>query len=422
MGGGARASGRRATGRGQAGGLRRRSTGLALAAGVALAAAGGARGAAPGAGGEGGHCLSPNPFAGNEDCVQFGGDLALAEEACIAGEVSMPGASARWALGPCPTYESEDYAGECAHLTESGAEARSVMLVGGPATCEFLGRVVCGTFIPGGTWSPSPLCGGGAAEADGESETETEADGEPALPPLSESETETEAQGTAEAACPPPGFDAVADLNLTAWAEAPWYPLAQMPLAYQDVDSFYCVRASYKLIDENTVQVQNTAQEADGTSTPSADSPFKFLRAVIRDLTEPAKLAVGPPALPPEAYGSYWVVAAGSAVRDENVTDGVAYTLTDGPADGPFDWGIVSGGAPKQSASGGGCVAGTPGGFNEAGLWLFSREPLEGDEAEAMREAIEAHAEGLGLGVGDLEPVQQGGSCEYPPVLPVETQ
>ena len=264
---------------------------------------------------------------------------------------------------------------------------------------------------------PPPYAGGGGGgEADGESEPE--ADGEPEA----ESETEAEAEGTAEAACPPPGFDAVADLNLTAWAEAPWYPLAQMPLAYQDVDSFFCVRASYKLIDEKNVQVQNTAQEADGTSMPSADSPFKFLRAVVRDPTEPAKLAVGPPALPQEAYGSYWVVAAGSAARDENVTDGVAYTLTDGPPDGPFDWGIVSGGAPTQSASGGGCVAGTPGGFNEAGLWLFSREPLEGDEAEAMREAIEAHAESLGLGVGDLEPVQQGGSCEYPPVLPVETQ
>merc|ERR1712224_578995 len=68
-------------------------------------------------------------------------------------------------------------------------------------------------------------------------------------------------------------------------------------------------------VDESTVQVQNTAQDKDGTPSLEEGSPFEFLRAIVPDPEEPAKLAVGPPNLPPETYGSYWVVAAGSATR-----------------------------------------------------------------------------------------------------------
>ena len=389
------------------------------ALGALLAAAAGAAGAAAAAGG---HCLSENPFSGPDspDCVQFGGDLGSAQAACESGELSMPGATGEWAAGACSTYESEVYAGECVYETENGAEARQVMLLEGRATCQFLGSIVCGTFIPGGTWKPTPLCGGADEAAAGEAAVDSGADED------TDADEGTDAGAQAGdtpseggAACPPEGFDAVADLNLTAWAEAPWYPLAQMPLAYQGVETFFCVRASYKILDESTVQVQNTAEEEDGTPSPGDDSPFQFLRAVVQDPKEPAKLAVGPPSLPPEMYGSYWVVAAGSASQEGNGTD-ASFTLSDGPPEGPFDWGIVSGGAPKDPSPGGGCVAGTPGGFNEAGLWLFSREPLAGAEAEAMRAAVAAKASALGLGAGALEPVRQGAdaSCEYPPVLP----
>merc|ERR1719398_107153 len=240
------------------------------------------------------------------------------------------------------------YAGECVYETENGAEARQVMLLEGRATCQFLGSIVCGTFIPGGTWKPSPLCGGADEAAAGEAAVDSGADED------TDADEGTDAGAQAGdnpseggAACPPEGFDAVADLNLTAWAEAPWYPLAQMPLAYQGVETFFCVRASYKILDESTVQVQNTAEEEDGTPSPGDDSPFQFLRAVVQDPKEPAKLAVGPPSLPPEMYGSYWVVAAGSASQEGNGTD-ASFTLSDGPPEGPFDWGIVSGGAPKD--------------------------------------------------------------------------
>ena len=270
-------------------------------------------------------------------------------------------------------YESED-----------GVEARSVMVLGGPANCQFLGSMVCGTFIPGGAWNPGPACGG-TDEAGADEAADTDESPrivvdyfDPSVliwnqPGYNGSAALDAGAGYAypDGDCPPEGFDAVAGLNLTAWAEAPWYPLAQMPLAYQGVDTFYCVRASYKLVDESTVQVQNTAQDKDGTPSLEEGSPFEFLRAIVPDPEEPAKLAVGPPNLPPETYGSYWVVAAGSATRRPR--NDISYTLSDGPPEGPFDWGIVSGGAPKDSSPGGGCIAGAPGGLGGGGLarWLL---------------------------------------------------
>ena len=62
------------------------------------------------------------------------------------------------------------------------------------------------------------------------------------------------------AECPPPGLEPLpgSELNLDTWAAAPWYPMWQMPLAYQNADQLYCVRAAYLLEDERTVRVFNT--------------------------------------------------------------------------------------------------------------------------------------------------------------------
>ena len=126
-------------------------------------AAGGAEGGGAEAG-EGGFCLSPNTFTGGEDCVQFppGGDLGLAEEACASGEVSMPGQTGTFARGRCAGYASEAFAGECVAETDSGQRTALVLELGGEATCSSLRDQLC-PYIPGGSWSPSALCAGGAA-------------------------------------------------------------------------------------------------------------------------------------------------------------------------------------------------------------------------------------------------------------------
>ena len=127
-------------------------------------AAGGSEGVGAEAGEEG-FCLSQNTFTGGEDCVQFppGGDLALAEEACTSGEVSMPGQTGTFARGRCAGYSSDSFAGECVSETDSGQKTALVLELGGEATCGVLSSRVC-PYIPGGTWVPSELCTGAAAQ------------------------------------------------------------------------------------------------------------------------------------------------------------------------------------------------------------------------------------------------------------------
>merc|ERR1711992_507744 len=148
----------------------------------------------------------------------------------------------------------------------------------------------------------------------------------------------TDAAGAnATVSCPPPGFNSV--------------------------ETFYCVRASYKQLGDDAVQVLNTANKGSVDGPQQNDGPP--LKAVIPDLSDPSKLKVGLEFLPNESYGDYWVVFAG-------------------PDEGPYDYGIVSGGPPTlEGINGGGCVAGTPVQTNEAGLWLFTKE------AEPEEETIE---------------------------------
>ena len=119
-----------------------------------------------GGGGEEGFCISANTFTGGEDCVQFpaGGDLALAEEACTSGEVSMPGQTGEFSRGRCTGYASENFAGECVSETDSGQKTALVLEVGGQATCEVLASQVC-PYVPGGSWAPAPLCADATAQS-----------------------------------------------------------------------------------------------------------------------------------------------------------------------------------------------------------------------------------------------------------------
>ena len=51
----------------------------------------------------------------------------------------------------------------------------------------------------------------------------------------------------------------VLPFDLAAYASAPWFVQQQMPVRYQPEESLYCVRASYKLQDDGSVSVLNTA-------------------------------------------------------------------------------------------------------------------------------------------------------------------
>ena len=81
------------------------------------------------------------------------------------------------------------------------------------------------------------------------------------------------------------------------------------------------------------------------------------LCATVQDpVNNPGRLAVGPCFLMGFMYGPYFIVA---------------YNEAEG-------WALISGGSPTQPTKNGLCKTGT--GFNNAGLWIFSRSNVR-DEA-----------------------------------------
>ena len=94
-----------------------------------------------------------------------------------------------------------------------------------------------------------------------------------------------------------------------------------------------------------------------GNVTGSRANPTNFF---LNDVpTDPAngKLAVGPPFIPSSLYGPYWVVAAGS--NDPSNSN----------PRGPYDWALISGGAPSQQGSRPGtCSTGTGSGSGLRGV------------------------------------------------------
>jgi len=202
----------------------------------------------------------------------------------------------------------------------------------------------------------------------------------------------TVANETETIPCPPEGFDSMQEgFNLSAWVEHPWFIQEQMPVSYQPLSDFYCTRARYKQVSDDEVEVYNSANQGsvDGTST-GADS-FGPLKAVIPNTDDPSKLKVGPPFLPTDLYGDYWVMFAG-------------------PTPDNYEYGIVSGGAPTNVGEDGGCVAGSTSEMNQAGLWLFTKEPTPDQSVVDM--LLNKTSE-LGFDLSVLSPVEHEG-CTYP--------
>merc|ERR1712188_20329 len=187
--------------------------------------------------------------------------------------------------------------------------------------------------------------------------------------------------------CPPAGFDSISNFNLSAWTEHPWFIQEQMANAYQK-PPFYCVRASYTPQEGGKeVKVFNTASL--GGVDGGQQNTDMFLKAVV---VNGSKLAVGPEFIPQEMYGSYWIVFAG-------------------PDEDSYDYGIVSGGPPKNSGDDG-CIAGSESEVNEAGLWLFTKDPVP---EPGMVDMLREKATELGFDLSVLQNVTHEG-CKYPPI------
>lgn len=205
---------------------------------------------------------------------------------------------------------------------------------------------------------------------------------------------------------PCPAVTTADPFDLRAYVTAhPWYVQQQQPTRYQPSSDLFCVRASYAFESDATdadalarasVAVLNTANRG-AVDGPPQNARRTKLRAVVDPsarASSPSKLRVGPRFLPRAAYGPYWIVAVSPAT----------------PGEGGYDWAVVSGGAPTiPGATPGTCRTGE--GVNDAGLWLFSRDPVASEDAIA---AMRAAAEAKGFDLSRLENVEQR-ECEYPP-------
>ena len=199
------------------------------------------------------------------------------------------------------------------------------------------------------------------------------------------------------ASCPPEGYDSVSPFDLDKYVGDPWYVLQQLPISYQPLEELYCVRAQYAKTEargifksrrgDAQVSVLNSASRGSVEGEPFTAE----LLAIVPDINDPSKLAVGPTFLPSILYGPYWVVAAGPSDTDR------------------YEYAIVTGGPPTVEAADG-CTTGT--GINNSGFWLFSRTALPPNREELVEE-LRGIAEGLGLDTSVLVDVPQEG-CTYP--------
>jgi len=172
-----------------------------------------------------------------------------------------------------------------------------------------------------------------------------------------------------------PDVQTQSGFDLDTFISKPWFIQQQMETEYLPASKNYCVNAVYTKKDSATIwgytiSVRNRAQEADGTQSDSGDG---FLCAYGYDSNDPAKLAVAPCWLPTGFSGSYWVLA-------HNEAEGYA---------------LISGGQPTL-ATPRGCRTGT--GTNDAGFWIFAREP-QPDFALVEKVRGMAQAQGFDLSV-----------------------
>ena len=195
-----------------------------------------------------------------------------------------------------------------------------------------------------------------------------------------------------EGTCPPTGLKPVAPFDLAAYVSEPWYVQKQAPNSYQPVDSLYCVRAKYGIVDPAASPVRVNVNNYSKRGSVSGTVRGGDLAAVVRGENE-GRLAVGPSFLPDFLKGPYWVVHFDNDAGEA----------------------IITGGAPTVVDETTGLCRGAAGSIfnpngNGEGLWLFTREKTPSSEAV---EALTQKAKDLGLDPSVLVRVEQEG-CVYP--------
>ncbi len=193
--------------------------------------------------------------------------------------------------------------------------------------------------------------------------------------------------------CPPAGFDAKSEVNLSKYFSGRWYGVAQVPVKFQEADLFNCITANYE-IEGETVRVFNTANRGG----VKGELVTTNLVASNPDPKVPSKAVVGFPGLP-FTNGLYWIVEAGTF--DDLLADKKSFEGDN------YEWALVSAGKP-EIATANGCVTGS-GVNNTKGFWLLSRKSNVSAEE---REKLLSFVSSKGFDVSALKIIEQEG-CTY---------
>lgn len=192
-----------------------------------------------------------------------------------------------------------------------------------------------------------------------------------------------------------PQIEVQEGFDLDDYISAPWYVQQQAVVAYLPEEDFFCVRASYSLVDEPglfgrrrtktfpwgySINVENFAQDVNGNEK---GGPL----CAYQPGSEAAKLAVAPCFLPRFFAGDYWVVL-------HNETEGYA---------------LVSGGQPTEESSTNPGKCSTGDGINNSGLWIFTREQKRN---ETLVTQVRGLAYDLGFDLDVLLDVDQETGCD----------
>ena len=155
-----------------------------------------------------------------------------------------------------------------------------------------------------------------------------------------------------------------------------WYAIQTQAISYQPKDC-NCLTATYRILDEKKVEVNNQCQYIDGKVGGG------ILNAIIPNLSIPSQLKVGPTFIPSIFYGDYWVI--------DHSND--------------YSWALISGGGLTKSLFGSKCTT--------KGLWIFSRTPTMNS---TLIEELRSKLSNIGFDLDTLVDVPQGeqGKCNFP--------
>ena len=198
--------------------------------------------------------------------------------------------------------------------------------------------------------------------------------------------------------CPPEGFDSIREFDPNPYFAGIWYTLKQAPNHYQTLEKFFCIAANYTIRADTKVDVYNRDRIG------AVDGPLSGtnLVAFIPNPEVPSKAKVGPPFIPEELYGDYWVVAIG------NYSDIVEGYESSG--EHTYEWAVIVDGMPTQERNGA-CLPDN--GEDNEGFWLLSRIAEPG---KAAVDAVEQVAADLQLDTSILVAAvhsQDGKVCTY---------